>query len=206
MPEETQKPLQRHRECGLPSAEGEITPTGVRTLVDSLHAAQAEAADLRSRFEVELFQQTEKVRVENAALAHLVTELRGALEQSDKRLCDHHASDNIERLYLAGLGGVCQVCAAEPDVFERNAAALALPLPEAAKRASENAKVLDAYRRLYGEAMLEIAGLKREGATPAEREFLDAALVFATAKATINDQADRYKTALAALQAARRKS
>jgi hypothetical protein len=89
---------------------------------------------------------------ENAALSHLVTELRGALEDALESLGDlnpHHLYASIED-------------------------AMALPQPEAVKKAA------------------------------AERDFCDAALAFAEAKATINDQADRYETALAALQAARR--
>ena len=46
----------------------------------------------------------------------------------------------------------------------------------------------------------------RESITVAERGFLDAALAFADAKASIEDQAGDYKRTLAALQAARRES
>jgi hypothetical protein len=62
---------------------------------------------------------------------------------------------------------------------------------------------LDAYMSLYGEALLEIAGLQLEANAAVERAFCDAALAFADAKAGIEDQANDYKRTLAALQAAR---
>ena len=61
----------------------------------------------------------------------------------------------------------------------------------------------DAYMRLYGEALLEIARLRSGANAAVERAFCDAALAFADAKAGIEDQANDYKRALAALQAAR---
>ena len=62
---------------------------------------------------------------------------------------------------------------------------------------------LAAYMSLYGEALLEIAGLQLEANAAVERAFCDAALAFADAKASIEDQAAEYKRTLAALQAAR---
>jgi len=75
----------------------------------------------------------------------------------------------------------------------------------AARELIEKAGECDAYMRLYGEAMLEIAALKREGNAAVERAFCDAALGFADAKASIEAQSTDYRRALAALQAARRK-
>jgi hypothetical protein len=82
-------------------------------------------------------------------------------------------------------------------------------LVTAEKLAAENAEKAgecDAYMRLYGEAILEIAGLKREGNAAVERAFCGAALAFADAKASIEAQSDEYKRTLTALQAARRES
>jgi hypothetical protein len=70
-----------------------------------------------------------------------------------------------------------------------------LPDLAAARELIDKAGECDAYMRLYGEGMLEIAGLKRA--------FCDAALAFAAAKASIEDKATDYQRALAALRAAR---
>jgi hypothetical protein len=52
---------------------------------------------------------------------------------------------------------------------------------------------------------VELAGLRRDATVAAvERAFCNAALAFADAKASIEDQANEYKRTLAALQAARR--
>ena len=54
---------------------------------------------------------------------------------------------------------------------------------------------------------VEMAGLRRDAEVASvERAFCDAALAFADAKASIEDQATDYKRALAALQAARREA
>ena len=52
---------------------------------------------------------------------------------------------------------------------------------------------------------VELAGLRRDAAVAAvERAFCNAALAFADAKASIEDQATEYKRTLAALQELRR--
>jgi hypothetical protein len=54
---------------------------------------------------------------------------------------------------------------------------------------------------------VELAGLRRDATVAAvERAFCDAALAFADAKASIEEQSAQYKRTLAALQAARRES
>jgi hypothetical protein len=82
-------------------------------------------------------------------------------------------------------------------------------LATAEKLAAENAEKAgetEVYMRLYGEAMLEIAALKREGNAAVERAFCGAALAFADAKASIEPQATDYRRTLAALQAAQGES
>lgn len=85
----------------------------IDSLLEQRAALRAERDTLRAELAA--------AKAERDALAAHIERLREALEDSDKRLCNHHNIEHIQQAYRAGLGAVCEICHEEPQVFKRNA-------------------------------------------------------------------------------------
>jgi hypothetical protein len=102
----------------------------------SVDQVMAERDAISKRLEQALLAGSE-LRAERDALASQNARLRAALEDTDKRLCNHHEHTFIMRQAASGLGHICPICSEEPQVFSRNASVLQLTQPAAVTEASE---------------------------------------------------------------------